>query len=178
MAAGALSWTFPAARIARAFDAVLPVKTATKVVPRSAQPVARPGTPEIYFARPIDNSRLVKVADPARSRELAQLTAACVVLFLLMMVYAWQHFSAVEYGYKIEQLRGQRDSLQEVNRELRLEEAALRDPERIDQLAHKLGLASPQVGQVARIDEPEPQPATAVLARANEPGADAAAGER
>ena len=179
MAAGALNWTFPAARIARAFDAVLPARAATKVVPRAVtQPVARPGTPEIYFARPIDNSRLVKVADPARSRELAQFTVACVVLFLLMMVYAWQHFSAVEYGYKIEQLRGQRDSLQEVNRELRLEEAALRDPERIDQLAHKLGLASPQVGQVARIDEPEPQPATAVLARASEPGADAAAGER
>ena len=28
------------------------------------------GTPEIYFAKPIDNSRLLKVEDPKRGREM------------------------------------------------------------------------------------------------------------
>ena len=35
-----------------------------------------------------------------------------------------------------------------MNRALRLEEASLRDPERIDVMARKLGLQSPQPGQV------------------------------
>jgi cell division protein FtsL len=68
------------------------------------------------------------------------------------MGYALQHFRAIEYGYKIEALRSQRDGLVEMNRALRLEEASLRDPERIDVMARKLGMQSPQPGQVVRID--------------------------
>jgi len=122
------------------------------------------GTPEIYFSRPIDNSRLVKVEDPQRSREMKQFGVALACLFLLVMTFAWQHFKAIEYGYKIEALRVQRDGLIEVNRALRLEEASLRDPERIDTLARKLGLQSPQAGQVMRMDSVAPDSTTPVLA--------------
>src|SRR5207302_3669497 len=93
----------------------------------------------------------VKVEDPRRSREMKQFGIALCCLFLLVMTYAWQHFKAIEYGYKIETLRTQRDGLVEMNRALRLEEASLRDPERIDMLARRLGLQSPQAGQVIRI---------------------------
>jgi cell division protein FtsL len=110
------------------------------------------GTPEIYFRKNIDNSRLVKVEDPRRAREMRQFGLALCCLFLLVMGYALQHFRAIEYGYKIETLRAQRDSLTEMNRALRLEEASLRDPERIDVMARKLGLQSPQPGQVLRMD--------------------------
>ena len=37
------------------------------------------GTPEIYFRKTIDNSRLVKVEDPRRAREMKQF-AICAVL--------------------------------------------------------------------------------------------------
>jgi cell division protein FtsL len=110
------------------------------------------GTPEIYFRKNIDNSRLVKVEDPRRSREMRSFGLALCVLFLLVMGYALQHFRAIEYGYKIEALRSQRDSLTETNRTLRLEDASLRDPERIDMTARRLGLEPPQPGQVLRID--------------------------
>ena len=80
------------------------------------------------------------------------LTVAVVALFVLVIGYAWQHFSAIEYGYRIEALRAQRDSLTELNRALRLEEASLRDPERIDALAQQMGLVAPQAGQVIRMD--------------------------
>src|SRR3989454_8643004 len=110
------------------------------------------GTPEIYFSRPLDNSRLVKVENPQKSREMKQFGVALGCLFLLVMTFAWQHFRAIEYGYKIETLRVQRDGLTEMNRALRLEEASLRDPERIDMLARRLGLQSPQAGQVIRIN--------------------------
>ena len=122
-------------------------------------------TPEIYFAKPIDNSRLVKVDDPARKREMVIFAAALAMLFVLVMVYAWQHFSAVEYGYRIEALRTQRDGLLETNRALRLEEASLRDPERIDTLARQMGLQSPQVGQVVRLEPRGDEAPGPVLAR-------------
>ncbi|MGA7294092.1 MAG: cell division protein FtsL [Terriglobales bacterium] len=110
------------------------------------------GTPEIYFRKTIDNSRLVKVEDPRREREMRQFGIALILLFVLVMGYALQHFRAIEYGYKIEALRSQRDGLTEMNRALQLEEASLRDPERIDLTARKLGLQPPQPGQVLRMD--------------------------
>ena len=110
------------------------------------------GTPEIYFTKQIDNSRLVKVEDPQRGCEMRQFGIALGCLFLLVMTFAWQHFKAIEYGYKIESLKTQRDGLVEINRALRLEEASLRDPGRIDRLARWFGLQSPQAGQVIRID--------------------------
>jgi cell division protein FtsL len=122
------------------------------------------GTPEIYFAKVIDNSRLVKVEDPRRTREMRQFGIALALLFVFVMAYAFQHFKAIEYGYKIEALKSQRDNLVELNHALRLEEASLRDPERIDRLARELGLQSPQVGQVVRMDTPLPEPSGAVVA--------------
>jgi cell division protein FtsL len=110
------------------------------------------GTPEIYFAKPIDNARLVKVEDPKRGREMRQFGVALGCLFLLVMTYTWQHFKAVEYGYKVESLKVQRDGLLEENRALRLEEASLRSPDRIDRLARDFGMQPPQAGQVIRMD--------------------------
>jgi cell division protein FtsL len=110
------------------------------------------GTPEIYFSKTIDNSRLVKVEDPRRVREMRQFGIALGCFFLFVMAYAFQHFKAIEYGYRIETLKSQRDGLIELNHALRLEEASLRDPERIDRLARSLGLESPQAGQVIRMD--------------------------
>ena len=122
------------------------------------------GTPEIYFTKGIDNSRLVKVEDPQHGREMKQFGIALCCLFLLVMTYAWQHFTAIEYGYKIESLKAQRDTLVEMNRSLRLEEASLRDPERIDRMARELGLQSPQAGQVMRMDTALPEGSSSVMA--------------
>jgi cell division protein FtsL len=110
------------------------------------------GTPEIYFRKRIDNSRLVKVEDPRREREMRIFGITLCVLFLLVMGYALQHFRAIEYGYKIETLRAQRDDLTGMNQALRLEEASLRSPERIDAVARRLGLQAPSPGQVIPMD--------------------------
>src|SRR5215472_11572862 len=122
------------------------------------------GTPEIYFTKSIDNSRLVKVEDPRREREMKQFGVALACLFLLVMTYAWQHFKSVEYGYKIAELKSQRDGLTEMNRALRLEEASLRDPERIDELARQFGLQSPHAGQVLRLDSSANESSTPEMA--------------
>ena len=122
------------------------------------------GTPEIYFPKPIDNSRLVKIEDPKRSREMRQFGIALTCLFLLVMTYTWQHFKAIEYGYKVESLRSQRDGQLEMNRALRLEEASLRSPDRIDKLAREYGMLPPRAGQVIRMDSALPDGGTPVIA--------------
>jgi cell division protein FtsL len=124
------------------------------------------GTPEIYFAKPIDNTRLVKVEDPQRQREMKQFSIAMCCLFLLVMTYAWQHFKAIEYGYKIEALKNQRDAMAELNRNYRLEAVTLRSPERIDRLARQYGMQPPQAGQIIRMDSATPEAGRPVMASA------------
>jgi cell division protein FtsL len=119
----------------------------------AAQRRARRGpTPEVFCCKRLDNSRLVKAADPVRVREMRIFTAAMTVLFVIVMFYGWQHFSAIEYGYRVEAEKEQRSSLEEQNRELRLAEAQLCDPHRIDRMARELGLDAPKPGQVVRGD--------------------------
>lgn len=119
----------------------------------AAQQRARRGpTPEVFFVKRFDNSRLVKAADPVRVKEMRTFACAIAVLFALIMTYGWQHLSSIEYGYRIESEKQQLQQLEEQNRQLRLSEAQLGDPARIDQMARQLGLTAPQPGQVVRPD--------------------------
>ena len=136
----------------------------TPVDARAARRSVAGITPEFYFQKTIDNSRLVRVNDPQRRREIRIFSACMAALFMLVMFYAWQHFSSIEYGYRIEQQKAERDRLTELNRTLRLEAASLRDPGRIDALARQMGLESPQPGQVIEMNPDETS--TPVMARA------------
>src|SRR5579863_9712598 len=96
-----------------------------------AQRRARRGpTPEVFFAKHIDNSRIVKADDPERRREMRSFAMVRSVLFLLVMVYVWQHLAAIETGYQIEAQKTQVEQLREQNRQLKLNEAQLSDPGR------------------------------------------------
>ena len=135
------------------------------VVPAAERKTFFTGTPEIYFAKAIDNSRLMKVEDPRRNREMKQFGTALACLFLLVFTYAWQHFRAIEYGYQIESAKRELGNLTEMNRALRLEDASLRDPERIDVMARRMGLVPPEPGQVIRMDSASVDSNAPVMAR-------------
>src|SRR6202046_223227 len=124
------------------------------------------GTPEIYFAKAIDNSRLIKVEDVGRNREMKQFGSALAVLFLLVFTYAWQHFKAIEYGYQIESAKRELSNLTEMNRALRLEDASLRAPQRIDLMSRRMGLVPPDPGQVIRMDASPAEADAPVMASA------------
>ncbi len=109
-------------------------------------------TPEIFFTKHLDNSRLKKEDDPERRKEVRSFTLVMSVLFVLAMTYVWQHFSSIELGYSIESQKLQVEHLREENRQLQLTEAQLSDPDRIDKIAKQLGLDMPQPGQVVRPD--------------------------
>jgi cell division protein FtsL len=75
-----------------------------------------------------------------------------ILVFLFGLLFAWQHFQCVRNGYQIEQLKAERGALEEWNNQLRLEQASLADPQRIDTLARKeLGLAPPSAEQVIQV---------------------------
>ncbi len=119
---------------------------------RQAQLSRRVRTPEFYFVKQFDNSRLVKASDPIRVREMRVFSAAVAVLFSLVMIYGLQHFYAIESSYSVESEKQTLDQLREQNRQLHLNEAELTQPGRIDQMARQLGLAEPQPGQVIYSD--------------------------
>lgn len=123
-----------------------------ELMARQAERRRRVRTPEFFVARHLDNSRLVKVSDPARVREMRVFCAAVAVLFSLIMIYGLQHFSAIEGSYRVESEKQTLEQLREENRQLRLTEAELTQPGRIDEMAHQLGLAEPQPGQVVYSD--------------------------
>jgi cell division protein FtsL len=105
-------------------------------------------TPEIMFTRHFDNTRLVKASDPVRVRQMRIFAATLTVLFSLVMIYGLQHFTTIEGSYRVESEKQQLDQLREENRQLRLSEAQLSQPSRIDGLARQMGLASPDPSQV------------------------------
>lgn len=135
----------------------------------AAQQRARRGpTPEVFFAKKIDNSRLVKAPDPRRVKEMRSFTMAMGLFLCLLLIYGWQHFSAIEYGYSIAAQKQELFQLQQSNYHLRLTEAQLNSPGRIDHLANQLGLVSPQPGQIVRPDG-SIDPNAPVLAEATPP---------
>lgn len=116
-----------------------------------AQKRARRGpTPEVFFTKHLDNSRLVKADDPERRREMRSFSVMMAVFFCFVMTYVWQHFSSIDTGYRIEATKQQVERLREDNRQLHLTEAQLVDPERIDKIATELGMSMPAPGQVIR----------------------------
>jgi hypothetical protein len=107
-------------------------------------------TPEVFFVKHLDNSRLVKAADPVRLKEMRRFAIAMTMLFAMVMLYGWQHLSSIEIGYRVEAEKQQLLQLQEQSRQLGLNEAQLCDLNRLDREARRLGMDSPHPGQVVR----------------------------
>jgi len=128
------------------------------------------GTPEIYFFKRIDNSRVVREVDPERRREMLWFGITMTILFAVVMVYLLQHLSAIEYGYRIEQAKSEQNAILQSNRALELEVSSLTDLQRIEAEARKFGMAPPMAGQLQPIESGNADPAVPVMARANPSG--------
>lgn len=146
--------------------------TCPKPRPRSA-PIRRRTTrrsahaDQYYFPNIIDNSRLVKTPDPRERYEQKLLIFVFLLLGAALLAGAYQRFANVQAGYRLEALKAQREQLSESNRQLRLEEASLRDPERVDAIARRqLGMGIPIPGQVVHLENHVDEAGGAVLARA------------
>ena len=150
---------------------------------RLVSPLAagRASFPEVYFSKHIDNSRLLREVELEKWREYFNLLGLGILVFVFVLLFSWQHLKCVQDGYAIEGLKAQRIELQEWNRQLRLSEAGLADPQRIDTLARKDGMVSPsprQVIQWSGVDKLSGQePENAQFARNSSTVGDGNAGE-
>ncbi|MFQ5723259.1 MAG: hypothetical protein ACE5G6_02110 [Terriglobia bacterium] len=126
-----------------------------------------PSPVQVYWLKRIDNSRLVRQRDPEVIRHTLGLFGGALVCAAVLLLCAWQHFQFIHTGYQLEELQGRHEQVLDWNRTLRVEQAALLDPMRIDVLARsRLGLEVPAAGQVVPVGPSAPPARVAVLARA------------
>ncbi len=108
---------------------------------------------DIYFwAKRIDNSRVVGQADPAARGEMASAVAAAALLLVLAVSIIMPKAAWMLEGYKLEALKVERQTLLDQKRELEVREASLLSPERLGELAKANNLTSPGVDQIVHLD--------------------------
>lgn len=101
-----------------------------------------------WFAKRVDNSRLVRQADPQARRKcwsaiwVSSMAAAALVILLLPNVLG------TAAGYQIHALEQERARLVNERAALEVEEARLLSPQRLEELARMLQFVDPAPGQV------------------------------
>ena len=118
------------------------------------------GTFEYEIRKDFRNNQIVREVDERRLRDLWQSLGIGILLVLVLLFSAWQHFELLRHGYKLEQMQRERASENDINRHLRLEMETLRAPQRIEKLAtERLGMVSPGAGEAVVLERVTPQPA-------------------
>ena len=121
-----------------------------------------------FYAKKIDNSRVIRQADPAARGECWSAVGAAAVLLMLGASIVAPHVGSVLAGYKLESLKQERQTLLNEKRDLEVKEAGLLSPERLNDLAKVRSLATPAPGQVIHLDT---APTDASFARNQAPAA-------
>ena len=116
----------------------------------------------LFYSKPIDNSRLVRAADPrARGACWSAVGAAALLLVLFAGTLAPNLACRLE-GYRLEALKGEERRLLDERRTLELQEAELLSPDRLQQVAERQNLVAPRAGQVVHLDGNKPDGAFAL----------------
>lgn len=102
-----------------------------------------------YFDKQIKNTQVIR-RDGKNQTVLVILALAlgCVITYGFILA-AQKHFSALEIGYKSEELKRERDKLELQQRKLTLEMERKLAPQKLDSKAQQQGLALP----VAKVDK-------------------------
>jgi len=113
---------------------------------------ALPQEDVFFFCKKIDNTRLVREADPkARGTCWNAIGAACLAVISLGVLMAPKVTSTMD-GYKLEALRVEEQKLLDERRAVDLQEAQLLSPERLERLAKGQNLVTPASGQVFHLE--------------------------
>jgi len=116
-----------------------------------------------WHPKKIDNSRLVREADPrSRGACWSAIGAACAVLVLLTGVLV-PNVANTLAGYKLEALKAEQRRLLDERRTLELTEAELLSPDRLQQLAQRQNLVTPKADQVFHLDNNRPDGSVAMV---------------
>ncbi len=125
------------------------------------------GTFEYEIRKDFRNNQIVREVDARRLRDLWQSLGIGILLVLVLLFSAWQHFELLRHGYKLEQMQRERAAEADINRHLRLEMETLRAPQRIEKLAtERLGMVAPGAAEAIVLERvtAQPLPAKSVVA--------------
>jgi cell division protein FtsL len=115
---------------------------------------------EYAIRKDVRNNPIVREVDEERQKELWQSVGIVLVLVLVLMFSAWQHFELLRHGYRLEQMQREHAAEDDINRHLRLEIETLRAPQRIEKLAtDRLGMVAPAADEaivLERVTATEP----------------------
>jgi cell division protein FtsL len=123
---------------------------------------------EYAIRKDVRNNPIVRDVDEARQRELWTSVGIAVLLVLVLLVSAWQHFELLRHGYKVEELQRERTAQEDISRQYQLEIETLRSLTRIEALATtELHLVAPSPGEAIVIERvvPADPPTKSVVAR-------------
>jgi hypothetical protein len=101
-----------------------------------------------FYRKPIDNSRVVKQANPAARARDRRYLAAIMAGTLVAGAFVWPVMDSISTGYQISELKQQQERLIAESTALEVEEARLLSPERLQLLAPQMQFADPEPGQV------------------------------
>ena len=113
---------------------------------------ALPNDDIFFYSKRIDNSRVIRQADPAASGQCWSAVTAMAVLLMIGASIIAPNVAGVLAGYKLEALKNEHQSLIDRGRELDVREAALLSPERLNDLAKAQQLSSPVSSQIFHLD--------------------------
>src|SRR5204863_5646005 len=112
---------------------------------------------EVHFEKRIINNNVIREADLKSHRDYIVVTALAAMFLFGLFAFGWQHYQWIQYGYRIEEAQKKKDQLAEIGRQLRLERASLRSPQRIDSIARgELGMVVPAPGQLVTFNADAP----------------------
>jgi cell division protein FtsL len=121
---------------------------------RTEAPRLRPiANEDVYlFVKRIDNSSVVRAADPLARRARSRSVATGVLAAMLVIVGLAPAAYNTMAGFEMQSLRQQQDQLKAEQSKLDLEEAQLLSPARLEQLAKSLQMVEPVPTAVQYLD--------------------------
>ena len=112
---------------------------------------------EVHYEKRIINNNVIREADAKSHRDYIVVTVLAAMFVFGLFAYGWQHYQWIQYGYRIAEAQKKKEQLAETGRQLRLERASLRSPQRIDAIARRdLGMVVPAPGQLVTFSADAP----------------------
>jgi len=148
------------ATLATILDRFLAAKDLEQAAPRTRvfeqeDSYAVPAFPneDVYFyIKPIDNSRVLREADPAARRACWKLIGSSLMIAALVIGLCLPGLYTFIAGYRLEALRQERDRLVLDRTALEYQESKLLDPARLEELAKMQQFIDPAPTKVVYLD--------------------------
>ncbi len=106
-----------------------------------------PGDQIYFYSKRIDNSRLVRAADPKMRKDCWSAIATACLLAAMIGTAVSPRIGGVLAGYQMEKLKAENRQLMDERRMLQIDEAQLLSPARLDEFASRQNLSYPVRGQ-------------------------------